>query len=138
MPRKNLTKKQISELSMIKLVCRMKSLHAISASRPKDAGTPVADIRECVAIDRELKKRLRIEMHKDKKMKMNLSKKEIKTADTSILNTRYCWLVRKGEIFPANEITVADAKEILGIEDELHRRIIKAIGHDFYPPDKIK
>ena len=38
----------------------------------------------------------------------------------------------------AKSIPVADAKQILWIEDELKERTIKAIGHDFYPPDRIE
>lgn len=63
----------------------------------------------------------------------NLTEKEIKTVNTGVLNSRFCCLVEKGETLPANEITVADAWEILQIEDELRRRVIKAVGHDFYP-----
>lgn len=137
MSRKNLTKKQISELSTIKLICRVKSLHAISKGRPKDAGIPVADIRECVAIDKELKKRLEILKEKSEMFGPNLSKKEIRTVNANVLNMRYCRLLQKGETLPANEITIADAREILWIEDELRRKLIKIVGHDFYPPDKI-
>lgn len=69
---------------------------------------------------------------------MRLLKREIKTVNARVLNTRYCELLDKGETLPANEITVAEAKEILWIEDELHRRLIKYIGRDFYPPDRVK
>jgi len=41
-----------------------------------------------------------------------------------------------GETMPAGVITIADARELLWIEDELHERLIKAIGHDFYPPER--
>lgn len=71
---------------------------------------------------------------KGNKMTKNLTEKEIKTVNTKVLNSRFCRLVLKGETLPANEITVADAREILLIEDELHERTIKAVGHDFYPP----
>ncbi len=39
---------------------------------------------------------------------------------------------------PAKSIPVLDAKQILWIEDELKKRVIKAAGHDFYPPDRIE
>ena len=71
-------------------------------------------------------------------MRNNLLKKEISWVPTEELNYRYCRLVQKGEMLLAHEITVADAREILWIEDELHRRLINAIGHDFYPPNYIK
>ena len=71
-------------------------------------------------------------------MRENLTKAEVKTVGTAVLNMRYCWLMLMGEALPANEITIADAREILWIEDELHRRLIKAVGHDFYPPDRVE
>ena len=67
-------------------------------------------------------------------MRENLTKKEIGTVNAKVLNMRYCHLILKGEALPVKEITIADAREILWIEDELHRRLIKLIGHDFYPP----
>jgi len=67
-------------------------------------------------------------------MKENLTKKEIKTVNAGVLNMRYCRLMLKGETLPAKKITIADSKEIIWIEDELHERLIKLIGHDFYPP----
>lgn len=69
---------------------------------------------------------------------MELTINEIKTVNTRVLNTRFCELMQKGETLPANEISVAEAMEILRIEDELHKRLIKAVGHDFYPPDRIE
>lgn len=55
---KTLTKKQIQEATALELVLRMDYLHALSKRRPIDAGVPLADIREAVAIDEELKNRL--------------------------------------------------------------------------------
>ncbi len=69
---------------------------------------------------------------------MRLTIKEIETVNTKVLNTRFCELMQKGETLPANEISVAEAMETLGIEQELHDRLIKAVGHDFYPPDRIE
>lgn len=65
----------------------------------------------------------------------NLTKKEIGKVNTKVLNGRYCRLLLKGEVLPANKITVADAREVIWIEEELHKRLIKLIGHDFYPPN---
>lgn len=62
-----------------------------------------------------------------------LTIKEIGTVNARVLNTRFCELMQKGETLPANKITVAEARETLRIEDELHERLIKLIGHDFYP-----
>lgn len=67
-----------------------------------------------------------------------LTKKEVGTVNTKVLNMRYCRLLQKGETLLAHEISVADAREILWIEDELHKRVIRAVGHDFYPPDHIE
>lgn len=58
MPRKNLTKKQIQEATTMELVLRTNALYALSDRRPKDASTPVADIREAKAIDEEIRLRL--------------------------------------------------------------------------------
>jgi len=69
---------------------------------------------------------------------MRLMKKEIGTVNAGVLNTRYCDLMEKGETLPAHEISIAEAREILWIEDELRRRLIKLIGHDFYPPDRVE
>ena len=55
---KTLTKKQIQEATALELVLRMDALHALSKRRPIDAGVPLADIREALAIDEELKNRL--------------------------------------------------------------------------------
>ena len=70
-------------------------------------------------------------------MRVNLTKKEIKTVDTKELNFRFGWLMLKGETLPVDAITMADAREILWIEDQLRERLIAAIGHDFYPPDGV-
>ena len=67
-----------------------------------------------------------------------LLKKEIKILPTRVLNLHYYRILYKAEKMEAKDIPASDAKEILWIEDELHRRTIKAVGHDFYPPDKIR
>lgn len=56
---KRLTKEQISKATALELTIRMNQLHMMSKTRPKDAGTPVADIREALAIDAELRRRLK-------------------------------------------------------------------------------
>lgn len=65
-------------------------------------------------------------------------KKEIKLILTEDLNIRYCRILERAETLDAEDIPITDAKEILWIEDILHERLIKAIGHDFYPPDRIE
>jgi len=55
---KRLTKEQISKATAMELTIRMNRLHTMSKARPEDAGTPVTDIREAVAIDKELRQRL--------------------------------------------------------------------------------
>jgi len=67
-----------------------------------------------------------------------LLKKEIKLVPAKVLNMRYCRILKMGEEMEAKDIPVADAKEILWIEDELRTRLIMHIGHDFYPPDRVK
>ena len=67
-----------------------------------------------------------------------LLKKEINLISTEDLNTRYCRILERGEILDADDIPVIDAREILLIEDELRKRLVKAIGYDFYPPDRIE
>ena len=69
---------------------------------------------------------------------MRLLKREIGTVKVGVLNTRYCELLEKGETLSANEISIGEAREILWIEDELRGRLIKLLGHDFYPPDRIE
>lgn len=64
----------------------------------------------------------------------NLTKKEIRTVNATVLNMRYCRLMLIGETMPADVITHADMKETIRIEDELRKRLIKLVGHDFYPP----
>ncbi len=71
-------------------------------------------------------------------MRNNLTKKEIRHVPTLELAIRFNRLMLKGELLSAREITVGDARETLYIEDELRRRLVKAIGHDFYPPDRIE
>lgn len=66
----------------------------------------------------------------------NLTKKEIGTVNARVLNMRYCRLMLMGETMPAGIITHADMMETIRIKDELRRRIIKLIGHDFYPPER--
>ena len=68
----------------------------------------------------------------------NLLKREIKTVEVPVLNTRYCWLMKKGEEMPASMITLADARELVWIEEELRIRLIKYLGRDPYPPDRIE
>jgi len=67
-----------------------------------------------------------------------LLKKEITLVPAKVLNMRYCRILEKAEKLRAQDIPVADAREILWIEDELRRRLITFIGHDFYPPDRIE
>lgn len=67
-----------------------------------------------------------------------LLKKEIGTINIKVLNMHYCRILERGETMAAKDIPVADAKQILWIEDELRWRAIKAVGHDFYPPDRIE
>lgn len=69
---------------------------------------------------------------------MRLTIKEIGTVNAKVLNTRFCQLMQKGETLPANQITVAEARETLRIEEELHTRLIKQLGRDPYPPDRIE
>jgi len=69
-------------------------------------------------------------------MRNNLTKKEIAFVSAKELNYRYCHLLHKAETMPAGVITLTDAREVLMIEEELHKRLIKLIGHDFYPPER--
>lgn len=69
---------------------------------------------------------------------MRLTIKEIGTVNARVLNTRFCQLMQKGETLPANQITVAEARETLRIEEELHTRLLKQLGRDPYPPDRIE
>ena len=71
-------------------------------------------------------------------MGSNLLKKEIKTVSAGVLNGRYCWIMKKGEEMPAGVITLADARELVWIEEELHIRLIKLLGCDPYPPDRVE
>lgn len=71
-------------------------------------------------------------------MNYNLKKKEMKIMDTEDLNIRYCRILERAELLDAEEIPISDAREILYIEDILHRRLTKAIGHDIYPLDRIE
>ena len=58
MKRKNLTNKKIRKASALELIFRMNCLHEASARRPEDAGVPMRDIWEAVAIVKELRHRL--------------------------------------------------------------------------------
>ena len=71
-------------------------------------------------------------------MNNNLTKKEVREVPTLELAIKFNRLMLKGELLSAREITVGDARETLYIEDELRRRLVKAIGHDPYPPDRIE
>lgn len=71
-------------------------------------------------------------------MKPNLTKREIRQVSTLELAFRFNRLMLKGELLSAHEITVGDARETLWIEEELHRRLIKSLGCDPYPPDRIE
>ena len=71
-------------------------------------------------------------------MKNNLTKKEMRTIETEDLSIRYCFILDRAEKLDADEIPVSDAREILYIEDILRERIIKVLGRDFYPPDRIE
>lgn len=68
----------------------------------------------------------------------SLLKREINLMPTEDLNTRYCRILERAEALDADDIPVIDAREILWIEDELRARLVKAVGHDFYPPDRIE
>lgn len=67
-----------------------------------------------------------------------LLKKEIALVSTMVLNMHYCRILERGEKLAANDIPIADARNILWIEDELRARVIRAVGHNFYPPDRIE
>ena len=66
---------------------------------------------------------------------MRLMKKQVKEASTEVLNWRYHRLLEKGKELEAHEFSMAEAREILWVEEELHQRVILAVGHDFYPPE---
>lgn len=71
-------------------------------------------------------------------MRVNLTKKEVREVPTLELAIRFNRLMLKGELLSAREITVGDARETLYIEDELRRRLIKQLGRDPYPPDRVE
>ena len=71
-------------------------------------------------------------------MRNNLLKKEIEFISTEDLNMRYCFILDRAGKLEAKDIPVADAREILWIEDILHSRLIKQLGRDPYPPDRIE
>lgn len=54
------------------------------------------------------------------------------------LTIQYCRILERAEKLDAKDIPAGDAKKILRIEDELRERLVKAIGHDPYPPDRIE
>ena len=59
MKRKNLTNKQIHDsATTMELIFRMNCLHAECKRRGEDAGIPLPDIWEAVAIVKELRRRL--------------------------------------------------------------------------------
>ena len=58
MKKKILTTKQIRKASTCELIFRMNCLHAESNRRLQDAGVPMTDIWEAVAIVKELRRRL--------------------------------------------------------------------------------
>jgi hypothetical protein len=67
-----------------------------------------------------------------------LLKKEINVVPVNVLNMRYCRILERAEKMDAKDIPIADAREILWIEDELRRRLITFVGSVFYPPAGIK
>lgn len=70
---------------------------------------------------------------------MNRSlKREINLISTEDLNTRYCRILERGEMLDADDIPITDAREVLWIEDELRSRLIKQLGRDPYPLDRIE
>lgn len=69
-------------------------------------------------------------------MRNNLTKKEVGIVPALALHRRYDYLMTLAETAPVHIITLADAKEMVWIEDEMHKRLIKLIGHDFYPPEQ--
>ena len=70
-------------------------------------------------------------------MRNNLTKKQVGQVPTLELAMRFNRLILMGETMPAGVITMAAAREILWIEDQLRERLIAAIGHNFYPPDGV-
>lgn len=68
----------------------------------------------------------------------NLTKSGVQRASTMQLIIRFDRLMELGETAPAGVISLADARETVWIEEQLHERLIKAVGHDFYPPDRIE
>ena len=69
---------------------------------------------------------------------MTTTKKQIREASTLELSMKFNLLILMGDTMEAKDISVADARELIWIEDELHRRLIKVIGHDFYPPTRLE
>ncbi len=55
---KNLTTKQIRASETLELRFRLNCLHADSENRSQDAGVPIRDIWEAVAIVKEIRRRL--------------------------------------------------------------------------------
>ncbi len=71
-------------------------------------------------------------------MRNNLLKKDIEIISTEDLNIRYCYILDRATELEAKDIPVADAREVLWIEDVLRNRLIKQLGRDPYPPDRIE
>lgn len=59
MSKQNLTKEQIQNASALELVVRRDFLFALEESTSDGTGVSMADARECVAIDKELRRRLK-------------------------------------------------------------------------------
>lgn len=68
-------------------------------------------------------------------MRNNLTKKDVLEANAFELVLRFDYLLDKAETLPVDEITMADARETVFIEEELRKRLIKLLGRDFYPPE---
>lgn len=71
-------------------------------------------------------------------MKNNLLKKDMDCMPTEDLNVRFCYILDRAEKLKAEEIPISDAREVLWIEEILHSRLIKQLGHNPYPPDRIE
>lgn len=65
---------------------------------------------------------------------MKLRKIDIQKMDTRDLAKEHARIIYLGETKSANEIPAYYGRQILWLEDELHKRLISAVGHDFYPP----
>ena len=65
---------------------------------------------------------------------MKLTKKQIRELSAMQLTRRVTRLQFDDE---AGSAMIGDSKEIMVIEKELKKRLIKMLGHDPYPPNKI-